>query len=62
VTLTFNKHSCNIWQVLTKPSSVELPAVVLGFGVGGFGNFYVVCRYGGIKQPTYLWQALDGIV
>jgi len=47
---------------LTKPSSVELPAAVLDFEAGLLGGFRVVGWVGGIKQPTYLWRALDCIV
>jgi hypothetical protein len=54
--LFFSKLGCNIWQVLTKPSSVELPAAVLGFEDNLLGGFRVAGWFGGIKQATYLWQ------
>jgi len=50
------KLGCDIWQVLTKPSSVDLPAAVLGFEVGLLGHFHIAGRFGGIKQANYLWQ------
>jgi len=34
----FSKFGYNIYQVLTKPLSVDLPAAVLGFEDGLLGN------------------------
>jgi len=55
-TLFFSKLSCNVWQVLTKPLSVDLPAAVLNLRVRLFGNFHVAYGFGGVKQASYLWQ------
>jgi len=52
----FSKQGCNVWQVLTKPSSVDLPAAVLGFEVGLLGHFHIAGKFGGIKQASYLCQ------
>ena len=47
---------CNVWQVLTKPLSVDLPAAVLGFEGDLLGDFRVAGWFGGTKQASYLWQ------
>jgi hypothetical protein len=49
-----NKLVCYIYKVLTKPSSVELPAAVLGFGVDLLGDFCVAGWFLVLSsQPTY---------
>jgi len=52
----FSKQGCNIWQVLTKPSSVDLPAAMLDFEDDLLGGFCVAGWSGGIKQASYLWR------
>jgi len=52
----FSKLGCTVWQVLTKPSSVDLPAAVLDFEVGLLGHFHVAGKFSGVKQSSYLWQ------
>ena len=54
--LFFSKLGCNAWQVLTKPSSVDLPAAVLDFKSDLLGGFRGVGWSGSIKQASYLWQ------
>jgi len=52
----FSKLGCNVWQVLTKPLSVDLPAAVLAFEGDLLGGFRVAGWFGGVKQASYLWQ------
>ena len=52
----FIKFGCSIYQFLTKPLSVDLPAAVLDFEVSLLSYFRVAGWFSGVKQASYLWQ------